>query len=274
MHSSIATLQEFIETFLYYFEQGSNAEYVSLDKDLFFFIYDKLYDSDHPVPVNEEIGGHSPVWSKRAQVENCRVYTTPWPSDFNKEKIPLKDHYNGSNLIMPFELMEEPEHVNRKSKQDLHLVFEYRKGDEILGIVAPRSNRFYFVHDPNGASFVQLETYHDLLDKVDPEKRPYRHMFGGFQLMQRLTAEETESRLEKMASLWFEAKQDGPGPDGQKNVFHVELAHFSSFDHFKLFEKYAVRNADSLGMNEVEMQMLLDYWKDGDDYDFLTEKEA
>lgn len=57
-------------------------------------------------------------------------------------------------------------------------------------------------------------------------------------------------------------------------MFHVELAHFSSFDHFKLFEKYAVRNADSLGMNEVEMQMLLDYWKDGDDYDFLTEKEA
>ena len=31
-------------------------------------------------------------------------------------------------------------------------------------------------------------------------------------------------------------------------------------EHFKLFEKYAVSKADSLGMNEVEVQMLLDYW--------------
>ena len=27
-----------------------------------------------------------------------------------------------------------------------------------------------------------------------------------------------------------------------------------------MFEKYAVRNADSLGMNEVELQMLLELW--------------
>lgn len=35
---------------------------------------------------------------------------------------------------------------------DLHLVFEYAEGETILGgrYTAPRSNRFYFVHDPNG----------------------------------------------------------------------------------------------------------------------------
>jgi ADP-dependent phosphofructokinase/glucokinase len=36
-------------------------------------------------------------------------------------------------------------------------------------------------------------------------------------------------------------------------MFHVEFGHFSSLDHFKLFEKYAVKNADSLGMNEQEI---------------------
>lgn len=37
-------------------------------------------------------------------------------------------------------------------KNDIHLVFEYREGDTILQgrYTAPRSNRFYFVHDPNG----------------------------------------------------------------------------------------------------------------------------
>lgn len=42
--------------------------------------------------------------------------------------------------------------MNRKSKLDTHLVFEYVHGDTILGVTAPRSNRFYFVHDPNGST--------------------------------------------------------------------------------------------------------------------------
>jgi len=42
---------------------------------------------------------------------------------------------------------------------------------------------------------------------------------------------------------------------------HVEFADFSSIEFFKLFEKHVVRNANSLGMNEQEMLMLLDFWK-------------
>ena len=47
---------------------------------------------------------------------------------------------------------------------DHHLVFEYNEGDTILDgkYSAPRSNRFYFVHDPNGGRLKQLETYHAL----------------------------------------------------------------------------------------------------------------
>ena len=43
-------------------------------------------------------------------------------------------------------------------------------------------------------------------------------------------------------------------------MYHVEFGHFSSNEHFGLFEKYAVRNADSLGLNEVELQTIIDYW--------------
>jgi ADP-dependent phosphofructokinase/glucokinase len=31
---------------------------------------------------------------------------------------------------------------------------------------------------------------------------------------------------------------------------HVEFAHFSRMDFFSLFDKYVVKHADSLGMNE------------------------
>jgi len=130
-------------------------------------------------------------------------------------------------------------------------VFEYTLGDEILGYFAPRSNRFYFVHDPNGSLLLQLEPYHEILDKV--ETKPYRHLFGGYQLMQTLDLDVAEERLRKMAQLWFETHQYDRGPNGERHVYHVEFGHYSNLEHFKLFEQYAVRNADSLGLNEVEL---------------------
>ncbi len=42
----------------------------------------------------------------------------------------------------------------------------------------------------------------------------------------------------------------------------MEFAHFSSLDFFRLFEKYAVKHADSVGMNEQELILLLDYWEE------------
>ncbi len=84
-------MEQFVETFLYFFEKGSNAEYVSLDKNLFFLFYNKLYAEESTIKINEEIGGHSPVWAKRAQVENCRAYMTPQPSDYNLKELRLLD---------------------------------------------------------------------------------------------------------------------------------------------------------------------------------------
>lgn len=57
-----------------------------------------------------------------------------------------------------------------------------------------------------------------------------------------------------MAGLWEKMHSEG------NHKIHAEFGHFSSLEHFGLFEEYAVRNADSLGMNEVELQLLLDYW--------------
>lgn len=61
-------------------------------------------------------------------------------------------HRSSENLLLPIQHMEESTTMNRKSKLDTHLVFEYVHGDTILGVTAPRSNRFYFVHDPNGST--------------------------------------------------------------------------------------------------------------------------
>ena len=75
VHPDIATLDAFIETFLYFFSQGSNAEFTSLDKDLFFLFHDRLDEAK--IPLINEVGGHSAVWALRAQTEDCRAYITP-----------------------------------------------------------------------------------------------------------------------------------------------------------------------------------------------------
>jgi ADP-dependent phosphofructokinase/glucokinase len=96
-----------------------------------------------------------------------------------------------------------------------------------------------------------MEPYHHLLQHT--ELKPTRHMFGGYQLLQKLSIGEAEERLSHMVKLWNELERP-------TNMIHVEFGHFSNKAHFELFEKYAVRNADSLGMNEVEMKLLLDLW--------------
>ena len=98
------------------------------------------------------------------------------------------------------------------------MVFEYAEGDSILGgrFVAPRSNRFYFVHDPNGGEFKQMEIYHELVKDTN------RHMFGGYQLLQKLDFESAIKRFEQQDKLWKDMRKMGD------HMIHVEFADFSS----------------------------------------------
>lgn len=79
-------------------------------------------------------------------------------------------------------------------------------------------------------------------------------MFGGFQLMQKLPLPQVKERLSAMQTEWAKLSARG-------DMIHAEFAHFSSLDFFSLFEKHAVMHADSLGMNEQELFLLLDYWE-------------
>jgi len=169
---------------------------------------------------------------------------------------PISKEASERYLLWPREDIEKltTTSLDKRSKQDLHLVFEYAEGDQILGgrFKAPRSNRFYFVHDPNGGKLKQLEIYHKIAEEKYPDIQ--RHMFGGYQLLQRLGQQQAEERLGQQAALWKKMRESAD------HRIHVEFADFTSIDFFELFEKHVVRNANSLGMNEQEMGMLLDYW--------------
>jgi len=115
----------------------------------------------------------------------------------NGLEIKAKDTGKADYLKWPAQEIESHYDAKDKGKQDIHLVFEYRENESILGgrFTAPRSNRFYFVHDPNGGKFLQLEPYHKIIKDSYPEIK--RHMYGGYQLLQKLSIEDAETRLKK-----------------------------------------------------------------------------
>ena len=70
VHDKLSELREFLETFLYYFERGANAERVT-DSDRLFA---KILGEVEKMEYKREMGGHSAVFAIRAQKEGCRVY--------------------------------------------------------------------------------------------------------------------------------------------------------------------------------------------------------
>lgn len=64
VHVKITDLASFVETFLYFFQMGSNAEFTSINRELFLLFHDRLHEAK--IEINEEVGGHSSVWAIRA----------------------------------------------------------------------------------------------------------------------------------------------------------------------------------------------------------------
>ena len=143
-------MQEFVETFLHYFTHGANSERVTENEEMFFGFLRLVKN----IPNREEFGGNSAVFTLRAQMEGCAVYSAAQDKNRISKWINKKDA--AGKLIWPRSQINEFDKEKNKGDlvDDSHLVFEYKEGDTILGgrFTAPRSNRFYFVHDPNGGS--------------------------------------------------------------------------------------------------------------------------
>jgi len=133
----------------------------------------KLYQVVREKLIHSDIlGGHAATFARRAQLERCQCLITPQYTEFNLKNLKVTSALAKAHLLVPDAEME----LETKHK-DVHLVLEYNERDSVLGFTAPRSNRFYFDHDPNGSAFKQMETYHGELKNYPQVKR---HMFGGF----------------------------------------------------------------------------------------------
>ena len=80
--------------------------------------------------------------------------------------------------------------------------------------------------------------------------------------MQKLPINEIDRILKKQSDLWSDMRKQQQENGNQQTMIHIEFGDFSNEEFFALYDKYVIRNADSLGMNEQELQMVLDHWND------------
>lgn len=56
-------------------------------------------------------------------------------------------------------------------------------------------------------------------------------------------------------------------------MIHIEFGDFQSQEFFDLYDKLVIRKADSLGMNEQELKMVLDHWNNKSDLKNVKESK-
>lgn len=219
-HERTDSLTELLETFAYFFSKGSAAE-LRVPQDVFRSFQQRLKE----VASVKDLGGNSMQMALRAAKEGCNTELAGPVSESDVRLLPL-------NMRVVSYLVDNP---------DIHLVLEYKEGDQYGGWRAPRSNRFYVNSDVHNIKPYGL---HDL-NPVDIDIA----VIGGVQLF--ILDSNLESKVNELLDLNHRMHQH------QKKT-HFELADIRN-DRLHSLLGYLLKQVDSLGFNEQELQHQLQF---------------
>jgi len=230
-HSSLSDVRSVVESFLFQFKHGANAELRVESK-----VFSEMVKIARIIPdarvfpggnaycmvhrISKEYSGH--VVKLGAQV-SAKI----------KEKLEKHNVQILQNEDVP------PEQT------DVHLALEYRAGDTIAGLTATRSNRYYMNSDIHNAKLTAAEKLHKNLMPTDI------FVITGLQILQ--------SSKEPSIALVSEALKKHPGGS------HFESGAYENHDVFEALWKAGLfHNVRSLGVNEQELAFLYHVLKTGD----------
>eukprot|EP01022_Parablepharisma_sp_SALTPOND_P023259 TRINITY_DN4865_c5_g1_i1.p1 TRINITY_DN4865_c5_g1~~TRINITY_DN4865_c5_g1_i1.p1 ORF type:complete len:504 (+),score=49.64 TRINITY_DN4865_c5_g1_i1:163-1674(+) len=235
--SRLLTLQDFVETFAFYYKAGAATELFMENKQTF----DELLSIVKNLPYHSTFGGHAPHMALRAANENCNAVLVARIGEQEVQEIKRLDQNSKITFVG---------NTNGGSDSDIHLIFEYPAG-KYRNISSPRANRFYLNHDVWSANLSTLEEYTSAVTKMQVK----RHAVAGFQMTQTLSTEKALQRLESVSKQWEKLRANDP------QTIHLELAAFTNYQLYDMFVNSLVVNADSLGANEQETQALHQFLK-------------
>jgi len=224
---SIATEEELVQMYAYFFKEGAAAERFVSDSDLFSSLVSQgLTDETH----RWGLGGNAPVMAARFVKEGAKVLLGAKLSPGLAQWVPEGMTVAGGEI----------------ETDDVHLILEYKREEEWRGIKSPRANRFIVHHDLNNPLVSSLEQFSASLLAFQPELL----VVGGLQMMDNFPFREGE-RLKRLGLI---REQMAAMENGVK--VHFEMASFVDNSLLVELAEHILPQANSLGMNEQELPNL------------------
>ncbi|XP_055625400.1 ADP-dependent glucokinase [Toxorhynchites rutilus septentrionalis] len=225
----INTEDEFLQSFAYYFQRGAAAERFTSNKELFQNLV-RLAKKSSTAEPRWALGGNAPVIGSRLAMEGAEVMLAA------KMSSKLKSHLRPDVRLVGSSIDDD----------DIHLILEYKTGDEWGTLKSPRANRYILHNDHNNPFINSLEEFELAL----PEFNPHLFVVSGLQMMDNYVYQPgvRESRIEKVRAQMQSQPSD--------TLVHFEMASFVELELFQLLLKDVIPYSDSLGMNEQELDNL------------------
>ncbi|GAM28129.1 hypothetical protein SAMD00019534_113050 [Acytostelium subglobosum LB1] len=226
---SIDSIDDFENTFTYYFKTGSAAERTINDKKLF----DVILNAALSLKRKEfHTGGNAGIIANRLAKEGCNVYLSGVVGERLKQLL-----HERINVI----------DYNRDTQDEIHLIMEYQRNESWGQHVTPRANRFIVSRDESNANMATLEVLHHHLKASSGTERTDLLILSGLHLLDVAHA----NRIDDMAKVLEET------PHSTSSMpIHLELASMTSVPIIKDIASKIIPNVDSVGLNEQELGFL------------------
>ncbi|CRK91088.1 CLUMA_CG004776, isoform A [Clunio marinus] len=226
----IHTFEDFMRSFMYYFSKGAAAERYTPNKELFRNIVAiaKKHSSHR-----WDLGGNAPVMGKRFHLEGAQVLIASTMS------VKQRTHLDKGIDVVDFIPSED-------FVDDIHLIFEYKTGDKFGDHLAPRANRYIIHNDENNPMITSLELLN--VNKYNPKL----FVVSGLQMLDNFPFKSPSVRKERLQGVKKQMTESHPD-----TLIHFEMASFVEIELMTDLLENVIPYADSLGMNEQEVDNLM-----------------
>mmetsp|Transcript_61847 Transcript_61847/g.70944 ORF Transcript_61847/g.70944 Transcript_61847/m.70944 type:complete len:491 (+) Transcript_61847:34-1506(+) len=231
-HDFLNNMQDFAETFAFFFSKGAaNEMFLDNVED-----WSKVRETAFTNKRDAYYGGNALWMAKNAARIGCRsLLGAIVDPDLKQELTDLGVETIGT--VIPAE------------EFDVHILMEYVKTESWGKLFAPRSNRYYVNRDQQISKLEVLDAYHEEIKKYKPDF----HGIGGLHLLEpHFEGSDIKDKLYKMKAYWAEAQQRG-------EQIHLELAAFNNLKFYETLADTAIKQANSIGLNEQELAILHSY---------------
>ncbi|KAL7638612.1 UNVERIFIED_CONTAM: hypothetical protein RMT77_011184 [Armadillidium vulgare] len=235
-YGHIQTMEQLKEMYALFFSSGSAAERFVSNETLFM----ELVKRAESLPTGRYVlGGNAPVMAKRFAMEGGSVMLGAKRNDYLLKSLLPNMAVSGG--------------PTSGSRDDIHLIMEYYKGEKWGDYLSTRANRFIIHNDISNPKLSSALEFGKELERF----KPHLLVIGGLQMMDNYPyAEgEREKYLTEVHRQIFALPKS--------TLVHFEMASFTDEALLKDLNKYVTPNVDSLGMNEQELPNLYTLLKYG-----------